>query len=91
MYTLEWTPHFTKAAKQFTRQHPNQKRKADQILRDLALNPFKSSLKLHPLSGKLKGVHAIRLTYSCQITLTLKLSEKVIILLDIGSHDEVYS
>jgi mRNA-degrading endonuclease YafQ of YafQ-DinJ toxin-antitoxin module len=42
------------------------------------------------LSGKLAGCYAVSLTYSYRITLTLMVSEKEIILLDIGSHDEVY-
>ena len=36
------------------------------------------------------GIHAVSITYSYRITLTLKITEKGIILLDIGSHDEVY-
>jgi len=45
---------------------------------------------LHPLKGKMQGLHAVSVTYSYRISLTLKVTEKEIILLDIGSHDEVY-
>ena len=33
---------------------------------------------------------AVSLTYSYRITLTLQITEHEILLLDIGSHDEVY-
>ena len=48
------------------------------------------SLRLHPLSGELEGLHAVSLTYVYRITLTLRITKKEIVLLDIGSHDEVY-
>jgi mRNA-degrading endonuclease YafQ of YafQ-DinJ toxin-antitoxin module len=59
-------------------------------LRDLADDPSKAHLKYHHLAGKLKGSQAVSITDKYRITLTLVISEKEIILLDIGSHDEVY-
>ncbi|MBM2839461.1 MAG: toxin, RelE family, partial [Deltaproteobacteria bacterium] len=53
-------------------------------------DPFQLHLEIHPLSGKLSGCHAVSLTNSYSITLTLHITEKEIILLDIGTHDEVY-
>lgn len=53
-------------------------------------DPFAPHLAYHPLGGKLKGVQAVSITDSYRPTLTIVLSEKEIILLDIGSHDEVY-
>jgi mRNA-degrading endonuclease YafQ of YafQ-DinJ toxin-antitoxin module len=35
-------------------------------------------------------MQAVSLTYSYRITLTLQITENEILLLDIGSHDEVY-
>jgi mRNA-degrading endonuclease YafQ of YafQ-DinJ toxin-antitoxin module len=59
-------------------------------LRDLENDPLQPHLRLHPLKGKMQGLHAVSVTYSYRISLTLKVTEKEIILLDIGSHDEVY-
>ena len=59
-------------------------------MEDLCKDPFQSHLKLHPLKGKLEGLYAISLTYSYRITLTFKITAHEIILLDVGSHDEVY-
>ncbi|HUX32210.1 MAG TPA: hypothetical protein VMV78_16515 [Thiobacillus sp.] len=56
----------------------------------LRADPFEPSLRLHPLTGKLQGMQAVSLAYSDHITLTLQITEHEILLLDIGSHDEVY-
>ncbi len=90
MYQLEWTPAFIKAAKRFAKQHPELKQKTALTLLALQQDPFQSSLKLHGLGGKLKGIHAVRITYSYRITLALQINEHVISLLDIGAHDDVY-
>ncbi len=90
MYHLEWTPAFIKAAKRFAKRHPELKQKTAIALLALEQDPFQASLKLHGLGGKLKGLHAVRITYSYRITLMLKISEHVITLLDIGDHDDVY-
>jgi addiction module RelE/StbE family toxin len=78
---------FLRQARKFFRKHPALKA---QVIQDLQNDPFNPQLALHPLSGKLAGLYAIRLTYSYRITLTLMVSEKEIVLLDIGTHDEVY-
>jgi len=90
MYTLEWTPSFIKAAKRFAKQHPDLKQKVAVVLKALEQDPFQPSLKLHCLEGRLKGIHAVRITYSYRITLTLKITEHSITLLEIGNHDDVY-
>ena len=38
----------------------------------------------------LEGLHAVSVTHAYRITLTLRVTKKEIVLLDIGSHDEVY-
>ncbi len=57
---------------------------------DLSRDPFQPRLKLHPLADKLEGMQAVSLTYSYRLTLLLKVTEEEIVLLDIGTHDEVY-
>ena len=90
MYTVVTPDQFLRQARKFFRKHPDLKKRFSQIVDDLQDDPFQPRLALHTLSGKLAGLHAISLTYSYRITLTLMLTEKEIILLDIGSHDEVY-
>jgi mRNA-degrading endonuclease YafQ of YafQ-DinJ toxin-antitoxin module len=47
-------------------------------------------LRLHALKGSLEGLHAVNLTHAYRVTLMLRTPKKEIILLDIGSHEEVY-
>jgi len=90
MYTLAWTAHFTRAARKFVKRHPELKKKVALILRDLEKDPFQPHLDYHPLGGKQAGVQAVSITDSYRITMTVIITKKEIILLDIGSHDDVY-
>ncbi len=90
MYILVWTAHFTRAAKKFAKRHPELKKKVANILRDLEKDPFQPHLKYHYLGGKYKGMQAISITDSYRITMTVMITEKEILLIDIGPHDEVY-
>ena len=90
VYTVVTPEQFLRQARKFFRKHPTLKEKFAGIVKDLQADPFQPKLSLHPLAGKLAGLHAVSLTYSYRVTLTLLISEKEIVLLDIGSHDEVY-
>ncbi len=90
MYTFVWTAHFTRAARKFIKRHPELKKKVALILRDLEKDPFQPHLDYHHLGGKQTGVQAVSITDSYRITMTVIITKKEIILLDIGSHDEVY-
>jgi addiction module RelE/StbE family toxin len=90
MYTLVWTSHFTRAATKFKQRHPDLKKKVADILLDLEQDPFQPHLKYHYLGGKYKGMQAISITDSYRITMTVMITEKEILLIDIGPHDEVY-
>ena len=90
MYTLVWSAGFTRSAEKFIKNHPDLRDKLASILRALENDPFQPHLKYHQLGGNLKGIKAVSITYSYRITLTIVVSDKEIILLDVGSHDEVY-
>jgi mRNA-degrading endonuclease YafQ of YafQ-DinJ toxin-antitoxin module len=90
MYLLLTTGHFDRRVVKVTRAHPELKKPLAKALNNLETNPFLSSLRLHPLSGELEGLHAVSVTHAYRITLTLRVTKKEIVLLDIGSHDEVY-
>ena len=89
-YRLVVPEYFLRRSRKFLRRHPDLKPKFAEIMESLRCDPFRSSLRLHPLHGNLNGCHAVSLTHSYRITLTLKINEQEIILLDIGNHDEIY-
>jgi mRNA-degrading endonuclease YafQ of YafQ-DinJ toxin-antitoxin module len=90
MFSLVTPQQFLRQARRFFKKHPDLRPPFTQLLEDLQRDPFQPHLGLHPLTGKLAGCHAVRLTYSYRVTLTLLITEQEIVLLDIGSHDEVY-
>ncbi len=90
MYTIVTPQQFLRQARKFFKKHPELKSRFAKVLEDLQTDPFQPHLELHPLGGKLEGCHAVSLTHSYRVTLTLLVTDKEIILLDVGSHDEVY-
>lgn len=90
MYNIVTPQQFLRQARRFFKKHPDLLPRFNALMSELQRDPFHPCLKLHPLGGKLSGCFAVSLTYSYRITLTLLVTEKEIILLDIGSHDDVY-
>ncbi len=89
-FALITTQHFERRAIEFLRKHPDLKAVLRETLGQLRQDPFQPSLRLHGLTGVLAGVQAVSLTHAYRLTLILQVTEREIILLDIGSHDEVY-
>lgn len=89
-FALVTTHHFERHARKFLGKHPELRPRLRETLGDLSQDPFQPRLKLHPLGGQMEGMHAVSLTHGYRLTLLLKITDKEIVLLDIGSHDEVY-
>jgi addiction module RelE/StbE family toxin len=90
VFSLTTTKYFLRRAKKFFKKHPDLKLAFEELVEDLRRNPFQPHLEYHHLSGKLEGIQAVSLTHSYRVSLTIVVKEKEIILLDIGTHDEVY-
>jgi len=89
-YRLIFTKSYTKRAAQFLKKHPELIGQYEKTLRLLEMNPGHPSLRLHPLRGKLKGLHAATINISYRITIELMIREQAIVPIYIGTHDEVY-
>jgi mRNA-degrading endonuclease YafQ of YafQ-DinJ toxin-antitoxin module len=89
-WTLVITAFFERRARKFLTKHPDLRPRFIQTLEQLRADPFQPGLRLHALSGRLQGMQAVSLTHGYRITLTVQITEHEILLLDIGSHDEVY-
>jgi addiction module RelE/StbE family toxin len=87
---LNKTDYYIKIEQKFFRKQKNLIDKYAKILKQLEENPFHNSLKTHKLKGKLNKYYACSLTYSYRIILTIEIIEDKIVLIDIGTHDEVY-
>lgn len=89
-YSIETTPRFERVASRFFRRHPGLRDRFARLVDDLRADPFQPPLRLHALSGELAGQHAVSLTYAYRVVLTLRVTERVVTFVGIGSHDEVY-
>lgn len=90
MYTLVTTGRFDRRVAKFKQAHPELAKHLAKVLRSLEADPFQPHLRLHALKGALEGLHAVSVTHAYRMTLTLRVTKKEIVLLDIGTHDEVY-
>lgn len=89
-YALIFTDSYKKRAKRFAQKHPELKEPYRKTLQLLAYNPYHPSLRIHPLTGKLSALHSVSINISYRITLEIMITEKEIVLVNVGNHDEVY-
>jgi mRNA interferase YafQ len=89
-----WSNGFKRSFRKITRKNPQLIDKVAKTLKLLADDPFTPSLRSHKLEGKLDGLWSCSVAYDCRIIFNFtedeKLLEIIILLVDIGSHDEIY-
>jgi addiction module RelE/StbE family toxin len=94
MRTIAFTPAFNRSYKSRIRRQPVLVKKVAAVLELLAADPFEPSLQTHKLKGALTGSWACTVEYDCRIVFDFvsnpESGEDEILLLDVGSHDEVY-
>ena len=89
-FSLVYTQSYMKKAKRFAKQHPELKQQYKKTLMLLEQNPYHPSLRLHPLQGKLSELHSVSINVSYRITLEMMITDNEIILVNVGSHQDVY-
>jgi mRNA interferase YafQ len=90
VFTIVTTERFLRRASKFLRRHPDLRECFAQVVDDLKQDPFAPHLAYHHPGGKLKDIQAVSITYEFRIVLRIEATEQEIILLDIGSHDQVH-
>jgi mRNA-degrading endonuclease YafQ of YafQ-DinJ toxin-antitoxin module len=89
-YDLIFTASYEKIEKRFLQRHPHLLQRYAKTLSMLEHDPFHPSLRLHALQGRLTGLHSVSINIQYRITLELEIREGNIILVNVGSHGEVY-
>ena len=90
MYKLVFTQTYLKKEERFLKKHKELIPRYKKVLKLLELNPYHPSLRLHKLKGKFADKYSVSITMTYRIIITFVITEKEIILIDIGHHDEVY-
>ncbi|MEW5799764.1 MAG: type II toxin-antitoxin system mRNA interferase toxin, RelE/StbE family [Bacteroidota bacterium] len=91
---LHWSSGFKRALKKLLSDSPEAKEKLHTVLQSLQSDPHSLHLRTHKLKGELRNCWACYVEYDMRIVFQFvvnnKTKEREILLLDIGSHDEVY-
>lgn len=94
MKKLAWDSSFRRAFKRWIRKNPRLQKRIFDVLELLSQEMFNPQLKTHKLRGQLEGLWACWVEYDCRIVFAFEpdpeSGEEMILLIDIGTHDEVY-
>jgi mRNA-degrading endonuclease YafQ of YafQ-DinJ toxin-antitoxin module len=89
-YQLLLTDSYCRIAVRFIKRHPELKRAYAKTLALLEANPHHPSLRLHSLSGKHHGLHAVSINLSYRITIELLIRDRTVIPVNVDDRDAVY-
>ena len=89
-YRLVFTDSYNKKAAKWIKKQPSLKDQYLKTLQLMELDIQHPALRLHKLTGKLSGLSSVSINMSYRITLELIIQDNDIILINVGSHDEVY-
>ena len=89
-YRLVFTKSYTRRAARFLRKHRQLVGQYERTLALLERDPFHPALRIHKLTGRLSGLHAVSINIAYRISLILVIEESAVIPVDVGTHDEVY-
>jgi len=84
-----WDEGFKRSYRKRIRNNSKLKKKFWQKMGIFLEEPFSPQLRSHKLSGKLAGEWAFSVDDDCRVVFDF-LDEERVLLIDVGSHDEVY-
>ena len=89
MVNLVWDQAFKRKYKKIFTLNIELKKSFWEAMSIFSQNPFDSKLRTHKLTGKLKGLWSFSLSYDYRVIFRF-INDHDVLLIDIGSHDEVY-
>ena len=89
MINAVWDDGFKRSYRKKIRRRPYLKKRFWEALELFLENPYASRLRTHKLSGKLSGQWAFSLDDDYRVIFEF-ISEGTVLLIDFGTHDEVY-
>ncbi len=94
MRELITTPKFDRSLRKFTKRNLELQRKVQKTLEQMEEDVFASNLGTHKLGGSLEGINSCSCGYDCRVLFSIgqdpETELEVIILLDVGNHNDVY-
>lgn len=89
-YNIQLTEEYLKKVRKFIKRHKDMADRYDKTIQILRENPFHPSLRLHKLNGDLGKYYSVSINIEYRIIMDFIVVDKIIIPLNIGTHDEVY-
>ena len=89
MIKIIWDNGFKRIYKKKVKNNNEFKKRFWNAIELFSKNPFNPLLRTHKLTGKLEGLWAFSVDYDYR-TIFKFMNEDKILLIDIGTHDEVY-
>ena len=91
---IAWTPKSLRAFKRLIRKNPQLRPLIVKTLEQLEEDHFHSKLRTHKLTGELANIWSCSINYQYRILFEFirnnETGDDAILLLNIGTHDEVY-
>jgi len=87
---IRFAEGFEKKAVRFFKKHKDLYPQYKKTLEILSRDPYHPSLRLHKLRGKLSNFYSVSINMKYRVVLDFIIQDDVIILIDIGSHSDVY-
>lgn len=89
MIKITWDQGFKRIYKKKVKNDQELKKGFWDAVELFSKEPFDHRLRTHKLTGKLEGLWAFSVTFDCRVIFEF-LDKNEVLLVDIGSHDEVY-
>jgi mRNA interferase YafQ len=94
MMHLVLTEKFKRSFRKFVKRDSKLQNRIETALSQMQQAVFAGTLSTHKLTGKLQDLYACSCGYDCRIIFSLEkdqsTEQEVILLFDVGSHNEVY-
>jgi mRNA interferase YafQ len=88
------TPKFNRSLRKFTKRNSELRERVQKTLEQMTEDVFAANLETHKLGGSLEGINACSCGYDCRVLFSIdrdpETDSELIILLDVGNHDDVY-
>jgi mRNA interferase YafQ len=88
------TPKFNRSLRKFTKRNSELRERVQKTLEQMTEDVFAANLDTHKLGGSLDGINACSCGYDCRVLFSIEqdseTESEVIVLLDVGTHDDVY-
>jgi mRNA-degrading endonuclease YafQ of YafQ-DinJ toxin-antitoxin module len=89
-YKITRTDKYLKKLIGFLKKHPDLTNRYFKTIKLFENDPYHPSLRLHRLQGTLREYHSILISMNYRIILELIITDKEILLLNIGKHSDIY-